>query len=737
MRVPTYLICGLFLASLSAQPLGGQAGPARVAVVLDQTMPGVRPLVDAFEKEVRGFFRPGEMILLPAQAGDGTTAGVRTVLERAMNDPSVAVVVTLGGIGSHLLARSRPTKPSIAAVVIDAAWQGIPERDDASGVPNLTYVEQSYPVGQSIADFHRLIPFKRLAVLLEAGVLDAIPQLETGAAGLVRAAGAEASIVPAKGKPAEILAAVPSDVDAVYLGPLPALSDTELRVLLAGLNARRLPTLSYLAAPDVAAGALASYEPPENWQRRARRVAVNLQRILAGENAAALPIRLVSAPRLTLNLATARQVGFAPGRSLLTDAELLGVDSAGPADTLSLAATMRLAADANLDIEAANLGVASGAQSVKLARSSLLPQVESKLSETFTREGTAAASAGQQPERMLESGVSFTLPLYNDQAWAGYTAEKRLQQAREAQRDAGRLDVVLDAATAYLNVLRSRTLVGVRRSNLSRTRSNLEIARLREDVGSASRADVYRWQGEVADARRELISAESQVRVAELDIKRLLNRPLNRPLAQEPVGLGDPAILAQDSTILAWFDDPARFVSLSQFLVTEAVRLSPELAQSDATIEAQRRQHTAAGRAFWLPSVALQGGFSNVLDRGGAGSTLPTSPAAIPSAPDLTWQFRLQVSLPLFSLERSATRAQTSLELERLQVQRRAVEQGVDQRVRSALETAAASLFSDRAHPGRGRGGRPELRAGERFVCPRCGVDHHAARRADRGPQFG
>ncbi len=86
--------------------------------------------------------------------------------------------------------------------------------------------------------------------------------------------------------------------------------------------------------------------------------------------------------------------------------------------------------------------------------------------------------------------------------------------AREAQRDQLRLDVVLDAADAYLDVLQARTLADVQRSNLYRTRSNLEVARLREGVGSASRADIYRWQGEVANARRDLISAEAQVRVS-------------------------------------------------------------------------------------------------------------------------------------------------------------------------------------------------------------------------------
>jgi outer membrane protein TolC len=283
----------------------------------------------------------------------------------------------------------------------------------------------------------------------------------------------------------------------------------------------------------------------------------------------------------------------------------------------------------------------------------------------------------------------MSVPIYSEQAWAGYGSEKRLQEAREASRDQVRLDVVLDAGAAYLAVLQAGTLADVRRSNLYRTRSNLEVARLREGVGSSSRADIYRWEGEVANARRDLIAADAQVRVASLELKRVLNRPLAGSLAQQPVELNDPALLAQDPVILTWLEDPARVARLTQFLVSEGLRVSPELAQAEAAIAAQRRQYTAAGRAFWMPSLSLEGGVSDVWGRGGAGSTVPSN---VTLAPDLAWQFRLQASFPIFTgFARGATRDQTRLDLERLEVQRNGAQLAVEQRVRAAVETAASS----------------------------------------------
>ena len=62
------------------------------------------------------------------------------------------------------------------------------------------------------------------------------------------------------------------------------------------------------------------------------------------------------------------------------------------------------------------------------------------------------------------------------------------------------------------------------------------------------------------------------------------------------------------------------------------------------------------------------------------------------TGPDLSWQFRVQASLPLFTgFARSATRAQTGIDLDRLQVERSGVALSVEQRVRAALETAASS----------------------------------------------
>ena len=176
------LCCGV-LACAIATPLAAQRFRASRRRRSGPGHPSLPPVGGGFQNELRGFFRPGEITLLPPAVGDGTAAGVQAALRRALADSSVDAVIALGPLGSHLLARSTALpKPAIAALVVNSAWQEIPQRDGTSGVPNFTYVDQSYPVDSTLADFHRLIPFRRLAVVLDRHLVDASPGLKAGAA---------------------------------------------------------------------------------------------------------------------------------------------------------------------------------------------------------------------------------------------------------------------------------------------------------------------------------------------------------------------------------------------------------------------------------------------------------------------------------------------------------------------------------------------------------------------------
>src|SRR6185503_8479184 len=112
-----------------------------------------------------------------ALAGDWNPRSVAAAIDQLMSRREVDLVITLGPVGSNVLAHRRPLpKPAIAALVIDAPLQGLAIRDGASGIRNLNYVNVAYGTLRMLRLFHELTPFRRLAVVMRAGPLEEIPE---------------------------------------------------------------------------------------------------------------------------------------------------------------------------------------------------------------------------------------------------------------------------------------------------------------------------------------------------------------------------------------------------------------------------------------------------------------------------------------------------------------------------------------------------------------------------------
>jgi outer membrane protein TolC len=149
---------------------------------------------------------------------------------------------------------------------------------------------------------------------------------------------------------------------------------------------------------------------------------------------------------------------------------------------------------------------------------------------------------------------------------------------------------------------------------------------------------------------------------------------------------------------MEYADNLRDFKILRNFMVKEALAYSPEIQGFDAVIAAQERSARSSSRAFWQPTIALQGNVSNIFAREGAGSD-PISPALPPSLSgiftrpdDVDWSIGLSVSFPVFSGgEKSAQRSQAVEKLAQLRLERAAVADRIEQRVRSALHLAGAS----------------------------------------------
>ena len=234
----------------------------------------------------------------------------------------------------------------------------------------------------------------------------------------------------------------------------------------------------------------------------------------------------------------------------------------------------------------------------------------------------------------------------------------------------------------------------MQRNNLELTRSNLELARIRRTIGAANPAEVFRWESQIATDRKELIEAMAQRRVAEMAINRLLHRDLEERFLTAEVDLDDPYLITGQERFQGYTTTPQRLRVLRDFMVDEGLAASPELRRLDAAIAAQRRAVTAARRAYWVPTIGLQAGLDERLSRSGAGSEPVSLPGfSLPTADDTSWSLGLSAAVTLFDGgSKRAAAVQATLDLDRLNLERDAVAERIEQRIRSGVELARASF---------------------------------------------
>ena len=678
------IAAALFLCCAS---LAG-ARDIRVAVVTDGDAGRQILSVDAIQREIANVASADTTILLPPEsrfAGDWSLDGANAALDRALADRNVDVVITLGILTSQQAARRAALpKPVIAPLVIDPVLQGYPLVEGHSARKNFTYVADFQSVANEVRAFHDIVGFKSLVALVDDSIIGALPQLSAKATELAAALNVRIGLVRVGADVQTALASIPEGTDAVYVTPL-RFNDAQVRELAQGLAARKLASFSVVGRSEIDAGMLMTTGGAErDTERLARRVVIMIQRIAGGENPATFDVSFPTSQRLVINMQVARAIGFSPRWQFLADSEQLFAEPGG-AEPLTLLDAMRAALRLNPALEASRERLGSVQDDVGKARANLLPSLDANA--TRTRIDADRANPLIQAEDTTSVGLGLTQVIYSERAWAGYSIAKSLSAAQEQGQRADMLNTLSDAAGAYLNLLRAKSIEVVRRRNVENTRKNLETSRVREEVGLAGRSDYLRWVAQLAQDKQNLLAAESQRRQAETEVSRVLHRPADQPFNTVESGLDDPLSLVSSPRTQAFLDTPAKWSVFMEYAVDAALANAPEIAQSERVLDARRRQLSSASRAYYLPQLALSAGGTNYTDKSGAGSQ-----NVVGAPDDEAWNVTLQATLPIFTGGlRGAERSQARHELRASEADRAAAIDGIEARTRVNLHRTAGS----------------------------------------------
>lgn len=695
------LVCAVPCMSVDAA--GGARPAVRIGVVLDGPWARNEEILGVFQQEIVDLLSGEFDVMFPPESRrtDGwTAAGVRAALSRLLDDPGVDLILALGVLGSNCAClRAELAKPVLAPFVLDAELQGLPQKDGASGVKNLSYTAFPNPIRRHLEVFRQIVPFRKLALFTTPYYMEALQGIRTRFPSVAGEMGISLQIVVVETSVDQALGRVDPDVDAVYLTPLLHLPLSEFDKLVHGLIEKGLPSFSLLGRSEVERGVFAGLNADDLFPRLARRVALNVQRILLGEEAGTLPFAFPPRERLCVNMATAQAIRVWPPFSVLGEAELIQEEPPGAARRISLFDAVQEAVRSNLDLMERERAVVAGAEEVRKARARLLPSLELEASGRILDADRAEASFGAEAERKAQAAAVFSQALFSEPLWAALTVEKNLQQARELERDERRLDVAYEAAATYLDLLRAKTFERIEKETLRLTRSNFELAQVRQSIGISGPAELYRWESEIAKSRQAVLKAVSRRQQAEQALNRILNRPLAEPFVTEEIDLQDSRLATSDPRLAQMVSTPWHLETFRDFLVAEGLAASVELRRAEAAVAAAARRLDSARRAWWAPTVGVRAEVSRTLAEGGAGRQGPSIPGIgsglVPQADDTDWSVGFRASIPLFEGgARLAEQEQAAQELRRLETQKDALLDRLEQRIQSALLRTEASFPS-------------------------------------------
>jgi outer membrane protein len=152
----------------------------------------------------------------------------------------------------------------------------------------------------------------------------------------------------------------------------------------------------------------------------------------------------------------------------------------------------------------------------------------------------------QYSEQFISRGVGATgtYTVFNGFQTANRTrqAESQVEGARETLRVTEQ-QVLLDAATAYMNLLRDQAILELNRRNVEVLTEQLKQTRDRFNVGEVTRTDVAQAESRLAAGRSALLGAQSNFVTSQANYRRVIGVDPGRLAPGTPVDRLSPGTL--------------------------------------------------------------------------------------------------------------------------------------------------------------------------------------------------
>ncbi|MEL6349493.1 MAG: TolC family protein, partial [Myxococcota bacterium] len=512
--------------------------------------------------------------------GEPTIARILADLQRASARRDIEMVLAYGPLASlaaHQL--SRPRVPVVAAM--DLSGEPPP--------PGVIALPMTVDLDAAVDTMRRIVGGDVVLVAPEASL--------------------SLGLLPENTLPVAPALDLPEGVAGIVVLPLVNLSAEERATLFGAWAEQGIPSLAL--GGDLRSGATVVLTRGDGPSSIARRAALTLTTIEQGRSVTPRAMRL-EFDTLRISALALEALGLSPPFDILAEAEVVGWRDTWPVLSLDEAVASAFADSPSL--EATRQSLAADNTDVQQASANFLPQAQLGLSVAQLNDNV---TFGLQGNQQFTGELSASQLFYDNQAMMNLFLQRDLRTSRSYEFMVAEQDLSFNLTSVYIGLLRAQGLLDIRRADLDRVQSGLEVARDRLRAGDVAVSEVARWEAEVASARAALVSAWMDTLAAMISVNQLRGAPALfrfQPQSEEAPPLLD------------WLASPEQLERLAAAVSEVAQRQTPSLEQYDALVMAQERFLRAARRAYYMPQVA-----GSVTLNGNLAISEPTSPLAAPA----------------------------------------------------------------------------------------------------------
>jgi outer membrane protein TolC len=262
---------------------------------------------------------------------------------------------------------------------------------------------------------------------------------------------------------------------------------------------------------------------------------------------------------------------------------------------IDLPATLRLAGARNLDVQIARERLNEAQANRRSAVEQFFPWISPGIGY-HRRDGVAqSVPSGVISDAHFQSyypGVTLTAQIGLGDAIYNSLAAKQLVRVSDEALETQRQDTILFSAQGYFDLAKAKALVGVVNEAIQISQDYQQQIHLAVASGVAFRGDELRVQSQTEHYRIALEQALEQQRVAGVTLAQVLHLDSRVALVPQDTGLVPLTIVSTNAVV--------------NELVEQALRLRPELKQSQATMAADRAARNGAVYGPLIPTMGAQ-----------------------------------------------------------------------------------------------------------------------------------